>query len=150
MKNQFNKSNGFFEYYDFSWIRDGTWGPSAHCGLFGIVEDHFENYQSLDEKFVKNRTSTFFFEAKGNSMEPIIFEHDILIVDKSLNVSSNQIVVASINRGFVCKYYIEKKRKVILRSENPRVRDVYVTEQMDMHIFGVVVGVYKTIPGGYH
>ena len=30
------------------------------CGLFGISDDFIENYQSLDERFVKNKESTFF------------------------------------------------------------------------------------------
>ena len=42
------------------------------CGLFGITNDHIENYQSLDERFVKNKASTYFFEAESDSMSPFI------------------------------------------------------------------------------
>lgn len=53
-------------------------------GLFGISQDHIEDYQSLDKRFIKSRVSTFFFQASGDAMSPYIENEDILIVDRSL------------------------------------------------------------------
>ena len=134
-----------YEYLNLIY-KDGVWGKQVACGLFGIQEDHFESYQSLDERFIKNKTSTFFFEATGYSMEPMIFERDILIVDRAMTPVSGQIVVASVNGAFVCKSYIKKRDQVILRSENKKVKDLMVTGEIEMHLFGVVIGIYRKFP----
>ena len=49
-------------------------GRKVSCGLFGLSDDFIESYQSLDERFIKNKTSSFLFEASGDSMEPTIFK----------------------------------------------------------------------------
>ncbi|OFZ49074.1 MAG: hypothetical protein A2381_15860 [Bdellovibrionales bacterium RIFOXYB1_FULL_37_110] len=134
-----------YEYLNLIY-KDGVWGKQVACGLFGIKEDHFESYQSLDERFIKNKTSTFFFEATGYSMEPMIFERDILIVDRAMTPVSGQIIVAAINGSFVCKTYIKKREQVILRSENKKVKDLLITSEMEMHLFGVVIGIYRKCP----
>jgi DNA polymerase V len=52
-------------------------GKRVTCGLFGISDDYIEKYQSLDARFIKNKASTFFFQAASDSMEPLIFENVI-------------------------------------------------------------------------
>ena len=59
-------------------------GSKVPCGLFGINDDFIDGYQSLDKRFIKNKASTFLFEAEGDSMEPTIFKGDILLVDRSV------------------------------------------------------------------
>ena len=54
-------------------------------GLFGIHDDFSEKYQSLDERFIKNKASTFFFKASGKAMAPLILPDDVLIVDRSVD-----------------------------------------------------------------
>jgi DNA polymerase V len=117
----------------------------AICGLFGLAEDYLEEYQSLDERFIKNRVSTFFFQATSNSMEPLIFEKDILIVDRSLPLTPGCIIIASLGGQFVCKRFARQQGFIILRSENPVYKDVVVTEEMEMTVFGVVTGIAREL-----
>ena len=126
-----------------------VWIPhfSAHvsCGLFGISDDYIEKYQSLDSRFIKNKASTFFFTAASDSMEPLIREGDILIVDRSLEVVNGRVAVVCLGGEMLCKRVIRREGQVLLRSENPAYADVVVTEEMDLVVFGVVTSIAREI-----
>jgi len=92
--------------------------PIAQCGLFGVQDDFFEEYLSLDSHFVKNKKSTFFFRAQGASMSPLIMPNDVLIVDRSLAPKSGQICIFTLEDKFICKRYFKSSQGVVLRSEN--------------------------------
>lgn len=114
--------------------------PKVSCGLFGIHDDYIEKHQSLDERFVKNKASTYFFVAAGDSMAPLILERDILIVDRSLEPTHNKVIVVSVEGEMFCKRLIHSPHSLILRSDNPRYSDRIISGEMDMEFFGVVTG----------
>lgn len=120
---------------------------TANCGLFGIQDDYIEKYQSLDERFVKNRASTFFFEATGDSMEPLIFPGDVLVVDRSLDWVHGKIIIGHLEGSFLCKRFLKSPKGIILRSENKLHRDILVTEEMDFLVWGTVVAVARDLRG---
>lgn len=113
------------------------------CGLFGIVNDHIESYQSLDERFVKNKASTYFFEAESDSMSPLIMEKDILIVDRALDSYPGCIVVCSLNGEMLCKRLVEQQGHLYLRSENERYKPILLQEDSEFTVFGVVRGIAR-------
>jgi DNA polymerase V len=115
------------------------------CGLFGIADDFSENFLSLDEKYLKNKDSTFFLRAGGNSMEPEIKKDDILIVDRSIKLVSNRIAVFYLNQVAVCKLYIKKNQQVLLRSFNSHYPDIQISEKDDLELFGVVIGIARDV-----
>lgn len=117
----------------------------VECGLFGVQDDFFEEYLSLDERFVKNKKSTFFFHASGSSMMPLINPADVLIVDRSLKPKSGQICIFCLSGELVCKRYIKLGQQVILRSDNPVHKDIQVTEEMEMSVWGVVVAIARDV-----
>jgi len=113
------------------------------CGLFGISEDFIENYLSLDEKFAKNREATFYIRASGDSMLPRIENGDILVVDRSLPVRSGSIVAIFFNGTALCKQLIHESNQKILRSLNPKFKDIIIGEDDELALFGVVVGLAR-------
>lgn len=117
---------------------------SASCGLFGISEDHIEKYQSLDLRFIKNKAATYFFEAEGDSMAPLILPKDVLIVDRSIKATHQHIIVGSIDGGeMFCKRLIQKGGVYILKSENFNHPDLKVVDEMSLNIFGVVRSIVR-------
>ena len=72
-------------------------------GLFGIHDDFSEKYQSLDERFIKNKASTFFFKASGKAMAPLIFPDDVLIVDRSVGPVDGRVAVIAFEGELLCK-----------------------------------------------
>lgn len=119
--------------------------PIARCGLFGIREDHIESYQSLDERFIKQKSATFFFKASGTSMEPLIFAKDILVVDRSLDATNNRIIIAALNGEFLCKRILKSQNKITLISENPKQPIINITADFDFSIFGVVTSIIREV-----
>ncbi|EQC47329.1 LexA family transcriptional regulator [Bacteriovorax sp. Seq25_V] len=117
----------------------------ANCGLFGISDDYIEKYQSLDQRFIRNKSSTFFFEATGDSMEPIIHSGDVLIVDRSLSWTHGNIIVGHLDGQFICKRLLKSPDGLILRSENKLHRDILITEEIDFLIWGVVSGLGRDL-----
>lgn len=118
---------------------------TVQCGLFGIQDDHIESYLSLDECFIRNKHSTFIFKMDGDSMRPQIYPGDYLIVDRSITNFVNKIVVVDIFDERMCKLLVREQESVILRSLNESYRDIIVTQEMDMRIFGVAIMCFRDL-----
>lgn len=117
----------------------------ASCGLFGITEDFEESFLSLDELMVKNHEATFFFAASGNSMEPLICEGDVLVVDCSKKPQSGQVVVLEMEGERFCKRLIKRNGVLYLFSDNKAYAPLKVTEEMLLRVFGPVTGIARVI-----
>jgi DNA polymerase V len=115
----------------------------VHCGLFGLTEDYQEKSLSLDELMIKNKEATFFFYAGGNSMNPMILENDILVVDCSKELLSNQIIVATLDGERICKRFTKKGGEVYLLSDNKAYPPLIIDKERDFIIFGPVIGLVR-------
>jgi len=113
------------------------------CGLFGISEDFIESYLSLDEKFMKNKESTFFVRAGGDSMSPEIKPSDILIIDRSIKPIHSSIVAIFFNGSAICKQLLLTGTSRALHSINPKYPDIQITESDEVQVFGVVIGLAR-------
>ena len=109
------------------------------CGLFGVSEDFIEKYQSLDARFVKNRESTFFFEAAGSSMEPTIVAGEILVVDRSIDAHHNRVCIVAYEGELLCKRVFVGRDRVLLSSDNKAFKKIVVYDQQSATVWGVVV-----------
>lgn len=112
----------------------------ASCGLFGVTEDFSEDFQSLDERFIKNKAATYFFEATGSSMNPLIRPGEILVVDRSIKNVSGRVCVVALDGELVCKWVYIRGNQMILKSEDPRHKDIiiHIEESHSAIVFGVV------------
>jgi DNA polymerase V len=118
--------------------------PATSDGLFGISDDYIEKYQSLDVRFIKNKAATFFFEAIGDYMAPLILPKDILIVDRSIVASHQHIIVGSLDGGeMFCKRFIKKNGIIFLQSENSKYTEYKVEQEMHLSVFGVVRSIVR-------
>ncbi len=113
------------------------------CGLFGVMDDFSENNLSLDEKFMKNKHSTFFVRARGESMGPEIKPNDILIVDRSLKLQSGQVATFFYNGNAICKQFVKEGAQIILRSFHEDYPDILVREDDQLEVFGPVIGLAR-------
>jgi DNA polymerase V len=68
----------------------------------------------------------------------------IIIVDRSLEVESGDIVVAVLNGEFTIKRFRRNKSNIELVPENPKYRRIILNEDMELEIWGVVTGTYKS------
>ncbi len=100
----------------------------------------------LAAHLVPNPASTFFVRAAGDSMTGVgIFANDLLVVDKSLEPKSGDIVVAVIDGEFTVKRYIVKNKKIELRSENSKSASTKIAADEELNIWGVVKNVVHSV-----
>lgn len=114
------------------------------AGFPSQAGDYIEGSLSLDEHLIKHKDSTFFVRAKGNSMVGAgIFDNDLLVVDKSLNPVSGDIVVAVMDGGFTVKFLFTSGANVVLKPANPKFTDIEFKDGQELQIWGVVTSTVK-------
>ncbi len=116
------------------------------AGFPSPAEDYLEETIDLNKEIVRNPTSTFYAKVKGISMiDAGIYPEDVLVIDKSLNVKDNDIVVSHIDGEFVLKRIkIDKAtNSVFLMPENKMYKPLRITEENDFLVWGVVTYIFK-------
>ena len=112
-------------------------GVSA--GFPSPAEDHLDLSLDLNEYIIKHPASTFYIYAKGDSMiNSGIYDGDLMVVDKSLNPSKKNIVIAIINGEFTVKRIMCINNKMYLTPDNNNYKSIEITSDMDFEIWGVV------------
>jgi DNA polymerase V len=91
---------------------------------------------------VPNPPATFFIRVAGVSMiNAGIFADDLLIVDRSLQPSKGDIVVAIIDGEFTVKRLVIRNDRYELHAENPKFKPIKFSDESDLNIWGVVKNV---------
>ncbi len=94
---------------------------------------------------VRRPEATFFMRVAGDSMVGAgIFDGDLLVVDRSIEAKSGDIVVAILDGEFTVKRFRSNHSAVELVPENPKYRKITLREGMALEIWGVVTGTYKS------
>ena len=73
-----------------------------------------------------------------------IFDGDLLVVDRSIEAASGDIVVAVVNGEFTIKRFRRNGSTIELVPENTKYRKITLSEGMELEIWGVVTGTYKS------
>ncbi|MBI2522309.1 MAG: DUF4113 domain-containing protein [Bdellovibrio sp.] len=97
------------------------------CGLFGITEDYQEAYLSLDQHLVKNRESTYFLRAMGNSMGAPYFQIRELCEKQKVAVFSS---------NFSLYTNISARITTTLRRLAPKI-EVYSVDEAFLDLSGI-------------
>ena len=112
------------------------------AGFPSPAEDFIEKHLSLDDYVIRNPSSSFYLRASGNSMEGAgIFNGDLLVVDRSLSIQNNAIVIACIDGEMLVKRLVINKvsKTVFLKSENVQYPNIRVSNAQDLVIWGIVI-----------
>ena len=110
------------------------------AGFPSPAEDHLDIALDLNEHLIKHPAATFYIYAQGNSMqESGIYDGDIMVVDRSIEASSGDIVIASISGEFTVKHLLIKNQKTYLIPANKDYSPMPITDDMDMQIWGIVI-----------
>lgn len=72
-----------------------------------------------------------------------IFDGDLLVVDKSLEPSSGDIVIAIVDGDLTVKRLIKRGDKVILKPENHRFMEIELQDGQELQVWGVVTSTVK-------
>ncbi|MCL2916035.1 translesion error-prone DNA polymerase V autoproteolytic subunit [Shewanella corallii] len=114
---------------------------SASAGISGFespASEYLQQSLSLDELLVMHPSATFIGRAAGDSMQGAgIYDGDILIVDRHVEVRHQDVIVANYNGEFVCKILDKRNRQLLSASEYYQA--VPIQEWDEFSIEGVVV-----------
>lgn len=115
------------------------------AGFPSPAQDYVEQTLDLNELCIRHPAATYFVRAEGDSMiEAGIFSGDILVVDTSLSPRHGDIVIASLNGEFTVKQ-LELKPRPRLLPRNPAYSPVYLPEDCDLDLFGIVTNVVHSL-----
>ena len=115
---------------------------AVQAGFPSPADDSVEDRLDLHRHLVRNETATFFLHASGDSMEGAgIRDGDLLVVDRSLEPQSGDVVVAYVDGGFTVKELDLSERKqgiVRLLPHNKAYSPITITAEQTSIIWGVV------------
>ncbi|MFW6414835.1 MAG: LexA family protein [Thermodesulfobacteriota bacterium] len=114
--------------------------PGNPCvGFASPAEDFKEGGLDLNRLLVSRPCSTFLMRVSGESMQEAgICSGDILIVDRSLDPASGEIVVAVLHGEMIVRRLYAERGRLWLLPSNPDYSAFEVTRESDFDIWGVV------------
>ena len=114
------------------------------AGFPSPADDTHETFDIVSH-IVRHPTATFFMRVAGDSMIGAgIFDGDLLVVDRSIEATSGDIVVAVVNGEFTIKRFQRNGSTIELVPENTKYHKITLSEGMELEIWGVVTGTYKS------
>lgn len=116
------------------------------AGFPSPADDHLEASIDLNQQYIEHPAATFLVRVQGHSMKDAgIHSGDMLIVDRSLEPISGSIVIAVVNGELTVKRLVIENQQVWLKPENIDYEPLLITEEMDLHIWGVVAHVIHSL-----
>jgi DNA polymerase V len=116
------------------------------AGFPSPADDYLDRKLDLNEHLVKNPAATYFVRVAGDSMTGAgINDNDILVVDRSLEPSSSNIVIAIVNGELTVKRLIKTRNSCRLIAENPDYPPLEINEDTPLEIWGVATYAIHTL-----
>lgn len=114
-------------------------GPAVCAGFPSPADDFVEEALDPARLIVTNPISTFMWRVSGSSMIGAgINDGDFVVVDRSLKVKSNDVVVAIIDGLPSVKRVRRARGGLILDFDNPAMSHLALDEASEAIIWGVV------------
>ncbi|HOA28849.1 MAG: translesion error-prone DNA polymerase V autoproteolytic subunit [Candidatus Cloacimonetes bacterium] len=114
-------------------------GTNVPAGFPSPAQDYIEGLLDLNEHLIRHPSATFFMRADGYSMKNAgIIPGDLLIVDRALEATSNNIIVAIVDGEFTLKRLKIEQGNYFLIPENEEFDPIPIDEDVDFVIWGVV------------
>ncbi|MEM6273638.1 MAG: transcriptional repressor LexA [Myxococcota bacterium] len=115
-----------------------------------LAEENAEGSVVVDSFLVGDGDKTFALKVVGESMiDDGIFDGDFIFVRKRSVASRGEIVVAMIEGEATVKRYFPEKNRIRFQPANTTMKPIYVRREefRETQILGIVVGVYRRLPG---
>ena len=117
----------------------------ARCGNTGFpspAEDYLLKKLSLDELLNIKESTTFYFEAVGDSMIGFgIQDGSILVVDTTLDMIPGEACLCRLDGELMVKMIEKKKDGIYLVSANPNKKPIKVEGESELIFFGLITSI---------
>ncbi|QQG44402.1 MAG: hypothetical protein HYW86_00580 [Candidatus Roizmanbacteria bacterium] len=110
---------------------------------FPILAEEDKNYLTLDEYLIEDPHSSFILRVSGDSLINVgIFDGDLVIIERSQQALSGDIVLAQIDREWTLKILRkDNQKKSYLASANPKYPPFFPRQELQIH--GIVKAVVR-------
>ena len=117
---------------------------TARCGPSGLlVQENVLERVPLSTRMFGVTEHVFLIKACGDSMEPYVFENDMVLVCSQSIVENGEVAVIVCNGEAKIKKVIFAGKQIILESYNPKYRPQIIIEDDTFHVAGKVKSVIK-------
>jgi DNA polymerase V len=118
------------------------YSANIKAGFPSPAMDYLEERIDLNKEFIKHPLSTFIIDCSGDSMiNAFIPPRAKLVIDRSINPKNGDIVLAVLNGEFTVKFLKKNDFKCWLVPANKKYKEIEVTDEMNMQIWGVVTNI---------
>jgi DNA polymerase V len=116
------------------------------AGFPSPAMDYMQERIDLNKEFIPHPLSTFIIECSGYSMiNAFIPPRARLIVDRSITAKNGDIVLAVLNGEFTVKFLKKNQFKCWLVPANSKFKEIEITAEMNMQIWGVVTNIVTNV-----
>ena len=123
-------------------VKIKSFAVSVPAGFPSPATDYLEERIDLSKELIKHPLSTFLVQSEGDSMiNAFIPPKALLLVDRSITPQNGDIVLAVLNGDFTVKFLKKNNLKCWLVPANSKYREMEITEEMNIQIWGVVISV---------
>jgi DNA polymerase V len=113
---------------------------AVHAGFPSPAMDYLEERIDLNKVLIRHPLATFIIDCIGDSMiNAFIPPKAKLVVDRAITANNGDIVLAVVNGEFTVKFLKKNAIKCWLVPANSKYKEIEITPEMNMHIWGVVI-----------
>lgn len=129
--------------YNLSFQAVASWAQnlkiSVSTRFHSWAENDFSISLDLNDLLIKNKTATFFVRIEGNSfLDSGISSGDIVIVDRTLSLTHNKIIIARVFDELVIRRIIFQQNQIFLVSDNDALKPIQITSETEFELWGIV------------
>ena len=104
------------------------------------ARDYAEKSISLDKALIQHPHATFFMNVETTAMiDAHMPPGSLLVIDRAVTAQNGNIVVAVIHGEFTVRRLVKNEHTCWLYPANRKYREVKITPEMNMAIWGVVI-----------
>lgn len=134
-----SKTLEFFSADTTTALKLPLYSSQVAAGFPSPADDYIEMNLDLNEHLIQHKAATFYVRVKGRSMSDAnMNDGDILVVDRSIEVTNGAIIVCSIDGEFTVKRYYKETDHILLTPANNEYKLIKISGEMQFEIFGVV------------
>ena len=110
------------------------------AGFPSPADDYLEGRIDLNRDLIQHPFATFYVRVAGDSMENLISDGELLVVDRMSETKDKDVVVACLD-GELCvkRLRMFDDSSIWLVSENTSYQPIEITSEMDFSIWGKVL-----------
>lgn len=121
--------------------------PNIKAGFPSPADDYLRDSLDFNRDLIKNPEATFYGRVSGDSMRDAgINEGDIAVIDRSLQPTDGDVIVAYVNEEFTIKYLDlthKEEGYIELQPANPDYSPIRIDSTDNFRVCGVVVWTIK-------